>query len=137
MVTSVAFSPDGTRVISGSHDKTIQFWEISTGIQDGTPHWATLTRSHLFFFSPDGAKVLSGSADMTLRIWDIPTGGQIGAPLEGHTHTVTSVAISPDGIKATSDLMTRPSGSGTSPLVSRLEIPWTPFSQGHICSLLP
>src|SRR5262249_29953805 len=44
-VTSVAFSPDGQRLASASHDKTVKVWESGTGKQlltmRGHAHWVT------------------------------------------------------------------------------------------------
>jgi WD40 repeat protein len=32
-VNSVAYSPDGTRVVSGSHDNTVMMWDVQTGME--------------------------------------------------------------------------------------------------------
>jgi WD40 repeat protein len=96
-VTSVAFSPDGTRLLSGSSDNTLRLWDTKTGKQIGEPlqgHTAAVTS---VAFSPDGTRLLSGSDDMTLRLWNADTGLSIGKPLEGHISKVTAVAFSPDG----------------------------------------
>ncbi|KAF5347138.1 hypothetical protein D9757_015069 [Collybiopsis confluens] len=96
-VTSVAFSPDGQQVVSGSYDQTVRIWYLQTGQQIGAPlrgHTGAVTS---VAFSPDGQQGVSGSYDQTVRIWDVLTGQQIGNPLHGHTSQVTSVAFSPDG----------------------------------------
>ena len=36
-VTSVAFSPDGTRIVSGSVDKTVRVWDADRGVEIGSP----------------------------------------------------------------------------------------------------
>ena len=68
-VTSVAFSPDGKRIVSGSWDKTVRVWDAATGQPVGAPltghtDWVTAVA-----FSPEGKRIVSGSCDKTLRLW--------------------------------------------------------------------
>ena len=102
VVGSIAFSPDGKKIVSGSNDRTICIWDAQTGTPIGE-----LLRGHTnsvssVSFSPDGTKIVSGSTDNTIRIWDAQTGAQIGEPLTGHTDSVSSVSFSPDGAKIAS-----------------------------------
>ncbi|KAN0075190.1 hypothetical protein V8E54_007801 [Elaphomyces granulatus] len=99
-VMSVAFSPDGKKVVSGFYDSTVQVWDIATGQADQTltGHSAHVTSVAL---SPDGKKVVSGSNDSTVWVWDITT-GQVDQTLTGHSGEVSSVAFSPNGKKVVS-----------------------------------
>ena len=98
--TSVAFSGDGTRAVSGSRDKTIKLWDVGTGdlLRNFEGHADGVTSVS---FSPDGTRLLSGSRDKTLKLWDAAKGDLLRS-LEGHTGQVTSVAFSPDGAQVLS-----------------------------------
>ena len=99
-VNFVAFSPDGTKIVSGSQDKTIKLWDTSTGVVIKTLEGhSNAVRS--VAFSPDGTKIVSGSWDKTIKLWDTITGTLIRT-LEGHGDYVTSVAFSRDGTKIVS-----------------------------------
>ncbi|KAI9432252.1 WD40 repeat-like protein [Lactarius indigo] len=110
MVLSVAYSPDGRRIVTGFMDCTIQIWDSHIGIpltKSLKGHMGTVTS---VVFSPDGTSVVSGSDDGTVRIWDSQTGVPIREPLKGHTGPVTSVAYSPDGahvISGSTDMTVR------------------------------
>jgi WD40 repeat protein len=96
-VNSVAYSPDGQRIISGSDDNTIRIWDAVTGVAVGKPLMGHTKRVWSVAYSPDGRRIISGSDDMTIRIWDAMTGTGVGNPPEGHTMNSKSIAHSPDG----------------------------------------
>ncbi|KAE9387351.1 WD40 repeat-like protein [Gymnopus androsaceus JB14] len=99
-VNSVAFSPDGTQIVSGSGDESVRIWDASTGKEmhklEGHTNWV-----YSVAFSPDGTQIVSGSGDESVRIWDASTGKEMHK-LEGHTGWVYSVAFSPDGTQIVS-----------------------------------
>ncbi len=95
LAISVAFSPDGKRIISGSYDNTIKVWEAETGDELMT------LRGHKecvksVAFGPDGKRIVSGSDDKTIKIWDAATGTELRT-LRGHGRSINLVAFSPDG----------------------------------------
>ena len=96
LVTSLAVSPDGSRVASAGHDGYVKVWSLATSRR--SPAELTGHRQLVFgvAFSPDGRRLVSGSLDGTVRLWRTSD----GAPLKrlvGHTEEVTKVAFSPDG----------------------------------------
>jgi WD40 repeat protein len=99
-VTSVAFAQDGSRVVSGSNDKTVRIWNATTGEVEaelkGHTGWVTSVA-----FTQDGSRVVSGSNDKTVRIWNVMT-GEVEAELKGHTDSVRSVAFAQDGSRVVS-----------------------------------
>jgi WD40 repeat protein len=101
-VTAVAFSPDGSRLVSGSHDHTLRLWDARTGAAIGEPMKGHKGLVNAVAFSPDGTRIVSGSSDNTLRLWDAATGAALCEPLEGHSSNVNAVAFSPDGSRLVS-----------------------------------
>ncbi|MEO1331535.1 MAG: hypothetical protein AAFW46_17940, partial [Pseudomonadota bacterium] len=69
-VTSVAVTPDGTRALSGSLDRTLIFWDLATGRTLRTLEGHTRPVSSVAV-TPDGTRALSGAEDRTVRVWDI------------------------------------------------------------------
>ncbi len=94
-VTSVAWSPDGMRIASGSHDDTVQVWDPTTGGNTLT-YRGHSTSVLAVAWSPDGKRIASGNNDQTVQVWDAANGGHIYT-YRGHQSPTTSVAWSPDG----------------------------------------
>ncbi|KAJ1559852.1 hypothetical protein HK405_009108, partial [Cladochytrium tenue] len=94
-VTSVAVSPDGQWIISGSADRTTRVWDASSGAQQFVLQGHTAVVNTVAF-SPDSQRIVSGSGDGTVRVWDTATGSQLSV-LKRHTSEVSTVAVSADG----------------------------------------
>jgi WD40 repeat protein len=94
-VNSVAFSPDGRRIVSGSADRTVAVWDLQSGtrIRQLAGHQ---DRVMSVAFSPDGRAILSASADRTVAVWDLQSGAHMHQ-LAGQQGGIRSVAFSPDG----------------------------------------
>jgi WD40 repeat protein/tRNA A-37 threonylcarbamoyl transferase component Bud32 len=104
-VTSVGFSADGQRIVSGSDDKTVKVWDAATGQEKLTLKGHTLPVRSVAI-SGDGQRMASGGgADWRkpgeVKVWDAAT-GQEQLSLKGHTGGVFSVAFSPGGTRIVS-----------------------------------
>jgi serine/threonine protein kinase len=94
-VFALAWSPDSTRIASGSFDRTVQVWDAARG-------------GHVFLYrgyaaavyalawSPDGTRIASGGEANTVQVWDAPDGNHVFT-YDGHSQVVNALAWSPDG----------------------------------------
>ena len=100
IVTSVAFSPDGTRIVtggggpSGFRDMGV-VWDARTGAEllDLKGHTEFVTS---VAFSPDGTQIATGSMDRTVKVWDARSGTP-RLELQGPVANVSSLSVGPDG----------------------------------------
>jgi WD40 repeat protein len=70
-VWSVAFSPDGSRIVTGSSDQTARIWDAASAKEIAVlrgHEWTVFSAA----FSPDGSRIVTASGDKTARIWDVP-----------------------------------------------------------------
>ncbi|KAL5173564.1 Notchless [Glycine soja] len=98
-VLSVAFSPDGQQLASGSGDTTVRFWDLTTQTPlytcTGHKNWVLCIA-----WSPDGKYLVSGSKTGELICWDPQTGKSLGNPLIGHKKWITGISWEPVHLNA-------------------------------------
>ena len=70
LIESVAFSPDGKTLASGSWDTTIKLWAVKTCKEQATLKGHTDTARSVAY-SRDGKTLASGSLDKTIKLWDV------------------------------------------------------------------
>jgi WD domain, G-beta repeat len=96
LVTSVSFSPDGTRIVTSSSDDTAKLWDAQTGtellvlkLKGPGGLWSA-------WFSPDGTRIVTnGTSEGMAKVWDARTGQELkGEPIPPAPR---SGLISPDG----------------------------------------
>lgn len=94
-IFTVAISPNGKWIATGSEDYTIKLWDIASAtlLRTFTGHRQSVSA---VVFSPDGRTLASSSDDHTVRLWDILS-GRLKRILQGHSDGAGHLAFSPDG----------------------------------------
>ena len=99
-VTSLQFSPDSTKLLSGATDKAAKVWNVA----DGAPFADVPTPSEVTSVAwvSAGKQIATGGADNLIRLWKLPDAAKgaatAGKELKGHTKAVTALAaVAPDG----------------------------------------
>jgi dipeptidyl aminopeptidase/acylaminoacyl peptidase len=115
------YSPDGSRIVTASADKTARVWDSTTGGQllVLSGHAASVNSA---LYSPDGKHIVTGSVDGTARIWDAVAGVQL-ALLSGHSDHISAAIYSPDGkrvMTASNDKTVRIWNAQTEPLDAQI-----------------
>jgi WD40 repeat protein len=94
-VRSVAFSPNGKELLSGSADGTARLWDAATGREirrfEGHLDWVRSVAFH-----PRERLMATGSDDETVRLWNLETGHEVKR-FTGHAWSVTAVTFTQDG----------------------------------------
>lgn len=96
LVSSVAISPNGITLVSGSYDTTLKVWNLANGMEINTLD-GNAGSVHSVAIDPNGVTLASGNGNNTIQLWNLLTGQQMITPLKGHSSSVESVAISRDG----------------------------------------
>ena len=94
-VENASFSPDGTRIVTSSWDRTAKVWDAETGALERTlsgHNYGVMNAA----FSPNGDRIVTVSKDNTAKVWDAHSGKELNT-LFGHSDEVWSVAFSADG----------------------------------------
>ena len=94
-VYAVAWSPDRRRIASGGHDRTVQIWDATTGINIFTyrGHTGDVTA---VAWSPNGQYIASAGLDKTVQVWETSSGHKL-LTYDGHSGMVYAITWSPDG----------------------------------------
>ena len=94
-INSVAFSPDGKKVLTAGKSKA-KLWDTNTGLILGTFEIIGYGHVNVVTFTKDGTKFWTASSNGDLKLWDISTGKLLAKRDDEHTQYIQSIAFSPD-----------------------------------------
>ena len=99
---ALALSPDGSRLVTGGYDGSVQVWDFAIGrLLRSLARHSKQVRSVMFV--AEGRQVLSASEDMTIKLWDGATGRLLRTTeLRSPAEYWWDLALSPDGKRALS-----------------------------------
>jgi WD40 repeat protein len=103
LVLTLAWSPDGTTIVSGTVNSALHVWNAMTGCHMFTYRdpFKTYTWTSSLAWSPDGEYIACGSDDRTVRVWQVEKDVSLTMKQKftyrGHANWVNAVAWSPDG----------------------------------------
>lgn len=98
-VSSVAFSPDGSRIVSAATEDegTIRFWEVGSGAPIGLPYSGHNSAIDSVRWSPDGIRLASAGRDGMVKLWEAASNRSPVVILRGNKQWANEISFSPDG----------------------------------------
>jgi WD40 repeat protein len=95
----LAYSPDGSRVVTAQADGTVRVWDSTTGKAVGSPIKGHTDAVSAVAFTPDGQRIASAGRDGTMRLWDAHTGAPLNPNPARVAPVLSCLTVSPDGSK--------------------------------------
>lgn len=101
-ITSITFSPDGTRILSGAFDGKFKVWDWAEGTAEieqatGKTAGGYTPIVHTVKYSEDGKWIVTATNDFAIRVWNAATGDLLEEKSAGKTGLIWSANFSPDG----------------------------------------